>query len=373
MRLLFVIDSLALGGAQKHVLQMVRTFARDGFTCRVVSLNSVVHPMYRRILAREGIPLDVFGPRRVASGVALAQLAWQCRRDQVDALVTVLFVSTIVGRLSAALTGTPVLTLLQARNVNYQLWQRLLVRLTSRLSHWTACNSREAAMWAVRHEGLVPSRWSFVPNGIQMPPFARGLDWNAISLPELAGARIIGSLGRLDRQKGYDFLIDALAPLLHRQPQLKLVLVGTGPERLSLEQQARHLMVSRQVVLLGEREDAVELLPGFSAYVQPSRFEGMPNAVMEAMAAGVPVIAAPTDGVMDLIVDGQTGWVVPLRATDWCRRIEDVLAAPDHARAIGSAGRSAMKELYSEESMMSAYRQLFDSVMPRWYQHRYSG
>lgn len=325
MKIAIFIDSLAIGGAQKHVRQLACGLAAEGHRVTVFALNEIVEPLYRDPMATAGVTVKAVGRTGVLSGVGLIRTVWELLSADFDCVVTVLFVSTIFGRIAAQLAGgLPVLTCLQARNINYAAWQKLLLRATAPLTAFTASNSRSALPWAAQHEGVDLARSAFIPNAMDPPqPPGRIPSWTELGLPQLEGKRVIGSLGRLDRQKGYDILLEALALLSpdERAP-LAVVVFGEGPERGNLEHQRRTLGLDGMVFFPGQRSDAAELLPKFDLYVQPSRFEGTPNAVVEALAAGVPAVSSAVDGASELAgVDGLS--LVPIEdCPGWAAALE---------------------------------------------------
>jgi glycosyltransferase involved in cell wall biosynthesis len=122
---------------------------------------------------------------------------------------------------------------------------------------------------------------------------------------------VIGNVARLSEQKGQRFLVDALPRIAERHPGARVALVGDGPLRAALERQAASLGVAEHVVFAGQRHDVPRWLASFDVFALPSLFEGLCYAVIEAQAAGVPVVATPVGGVRDTVVDGETGILVP--------------------------------------------------------------
>jgi glycosyltransferase involved in cell wall biosynthesis len=318
-----LIDSLQIGGAQKYVRQLAVGLSRRGHRVAVWVLNDGAHPLYLQPLEAAGVSVTVIGRRAVLSGVALLLLAASCRRRAVDVMVCALFVSEIIGRLAAQLAGgIPVAGLLQARNANYNWLQRSMCRLTAPMVSWTISNSRRGLQWACVHEGVAISRASVILNQLDLPvPPSQQPRWVDLGLEVLEGRRVIGSLGRLHAQKGYDLLLPALAaiPSVLRVGSA-VAIWGEGPERRALENQCHLLGLDGFVFFPGARSDVAYLLPKLDLYVQPSRFEGTPNAVMEALAAGVPVLASAVDGTQELgehplleLVEGDSqAWAVAL-------------------------------------------------------------
>jgi glycosyltransferase involved in cell wall biosynthesis len=163
---------------------------------------------------------------------------------------------------------------------------------------------------------------------------------------------VIGSVARLVPQKGHRFLLDAAPRILERHPRARFVLVGEGPARADIERQAHRAGIEEHVLLVGERADVPAWLASFDVFALPSLFEGLCYAVIEAQAAGVPVVATPVGGVRETVIDHETGLVVPRKdpvaladAICW------VLEHPAAARALSLEARRRV-ERFSKERMV---------------------
>jgi glycosyltransferase involved in cell wall biosynthesis len=257
------------------------------------------------------------------------------------------------------LAGVPVVACLQARNVDFQGWRNVLLRMTAGFNSYTISNSRAAMAFAAEHEGTDLARCHYVPNAIQVSTtLIPAPDWSSCGWPQLVGQRVIGSVGRLVPQKGYDVLLTAFAPLAAANSDLSLLLIGSGsPE--SLRAEAKKLGLGARVVFAGERSDVAALLPGLTLYVQPSRFEGMPNALMEAMATGLPVLASAVDGSAELINDGINGWLVaPGDSTALTTALKRVLEDASGREQMGMQARQTAIERFSQSRMITAYEEI---------------
>ena len=366
MKVAIMIDSLAIGGAQKHVRQLACGLAGRGHCVTVYCLNDVVHPIYREALEAGGVELKVIGKVKVLNGRGLLEVAWTLWRNRHDVLVTVLFVSTLFGRVVAAMVGgIPVVTCLQARNINYTAAQKIALRVTAGLTNLTVTNSRNAIGWAVENEGVDVRRCTFVANALDpIRTAGSGQEhnrptWTALGFPQLEGKTVIGSLGRLHRQKGYDVLLEAFAGIASTLDACHVLLVGEGPERAALVAQAKQLGLEGRVWFAGERAETRPLLEKMAIYVQPSRFEGTPNAVMEAMAAGCPVLATRVDGIAELLSDPRSGYLVaPDDVAKLRKAMVDLLIDREAAQTLGRAGEALVTAHYSAQRMQESYRSI---------------
>jgi glycosyltransferase involved in cell wall biosynthesis len=188
------------------------------------------------------------------------------------------------------------------------------------------------------------ARTHVVPLGIDLDRFANGT-------PKLDG-RIVGNVARLAEQKGHRDLIAAAPKVLARHPNVRFVVAGDGELRAELEQLARPL--GDRFTFLGAREDVPDLLASFDVFAFPSRFEGLCLAVIEAQAAGVPVVATPVGGIRETVLEGETGWLVPLHDVDaLADGISRCLDEPERARNVAEEARRSVRERYSVERMVS--------------------
>jgi glycosyltransferase involved in cell wall biosynthesis len=233
--------------------------------------------------------------------------------------------------------------------------QRLMKRLTSaRLAAHVAVGER-AARLTEQMAGLPPGSVRTIYNGV--PALA----------PSAAPARrldgpVIGSFGRLHEQKGYDVLIRALASV----PDVRLVIVGEGPLRTELEQLAERLGVSGRVELVGWRDDARSWLDAFDVFVLPSRFEGFPLSIVEAMLASTPVIASDVGSVSEAVLHERTGLLVPPEDPDALSAAIAALIADEERRAeLAHAARERALEEFTSAVMARRFSELYAEILTR--------
>jgi glycosyltransferase involved in cell wall biosynthesis len=360
MKLLFIIDHLRADGTQRAVCQLVAGLTARSHQCTLLCLNDSWDTALVDELGALGARVRVVGKLGVLSGVGLAGLLPWLRAERFDAAVTMLFVADVVGRLLARAAGVPrVVSSLRAHNRHYALWQLWLVRATMPLADAVVVNSRATLGFATAAEGARPSQLLCIPNGVDVERFTptpgRAERRAELGLP--TDATLICSAGRLTRQKGLDLLVAALAsPGLERA---QLLLAGVGEREAELRALAARLGLLERVRFLGYRRDLPALLGAVDLYVHPARFEGMPNALLEAMAVGCPIVATAVDGSAELIVDGVHGWLAPPEdVTALAAAIRAALGDANEARRRGAAARERARSQFSIDAMVEAWERV---------------
>jgi glycogen(starch) synthase len=173
-------------------------------------------------------------------------------------------------------------------------------------------------------------------------------------------------MGRLDRQKGFDLAVAALARLRHPYPDARLVIAGDGPERHRLSTLARRLAVDDRIDFLGEvgPDDVGPLLRACTVVVMPSRFEGLPLVALEAAWAGRPIVAAESPGLTDAVVPGETALMVPAEDADaLAKGVAELLDDPERARELGRRARAVAARRYTLERCVDDYERLYQHVV----------
>ncbi len=205
-----------------------------------------------------------------------------------------------------------------------------------------------------------------VPNGVPLcspdSGVARRVEHGGRGASAGAGL-VVGSLGRLTEQKGYDLLVQALPVLTGA----RIVLVGDGPERAALERMARELEVADRLTITGWVTDAPSYLSEFDVFALPSRWEGMPLGILEAMHAGLPVVATDVGSVAEVISDGDTGYVVS--SDDLAAlgdRLRRLLDAPALRARMGERGQALARERYTDTAMARRYEDVYGRMVSWW-------
>jgi glycosyltransferase involved in cell wall biosynthesis len=212
--------------------------------------------------------------------------------------------------------------------------------------------------------GAPRERVTVIPNGVDVERFA-----TAVADPDLGGGNgvpLVGSVGCLAARKDYGTLLEALALLAGKGTRFRAVLVGDGKERAALERRAGELGLASHVRFLGERPDVERVLPALDVFVLSSREEGIPNALLEAMAAGRPAVATAVGGTPEVMVDGRTGWLVPPRdPAALAQALGEALADRAEARRRGQAAQAAARESLGIETMVARHERFYRQALAR--------
>jgi glycosyltransferase involved in cell wall biosynthesis len=211
----------------------------------------------------------------------------------------------------------------------------------------------------IRHYRLPPARIRTIPNGVELERFS------VQSWPQLEPSDALRLLfvGRLNRQKGVDVLLGALA-MLPRPEAFRLRVVGVGPELERLRLQAGEAGLGSIVQFCGRQQDVIAHYAWSELVVLPSRFEGMPNVVLEAMSCARPVLGTRIAGTMDLIAEAQSGWLVPSdNPRALAQRLEQIANERSALRSIGLAGRAIAESKYSMTCITSMYLREYEAML----------
>jgi glycosyltransferase involved in cell wall biosynthesis len=269
------------------------------------------------------------------------------------------------GLISATVARIPAVVATAQLFVEYQFPLKALVFVLQRfiargVDRYIAVSHHVAGRLCQTY-GLSAPQVCVVHNSVFPAPFSRRL--NAELRAKLMGTTerpIVLTLARLDRQKGHCYLLEAAALV----PEAVFVLAGEGPERPALEAQAKALGLDDRVMFLGFRDDVCDLLASCDLFVLPSLFEGLPLSVLEAMAAGKPVVATAIGGTDEAVVRGETGLLVPPAAPSaLAEAIRTILSDPVLSRRFGTAGRARVQQAFSAETMVRRITAIYDELL----------
>ena len=359
IRVMQVVLSLAPGGLERMVVNLVNHASAE-FQFGVCCLEEAGE--FAPLVTRPATPVVAFGKRPGLDWRLPWRIARLVRREKIQLLHTHNAGAHLYGAIGARLAGVPVLHTEHTGKTFEAGQSRRANRFAARFTNYTVAVSADNARFICAEEGVDPARLKVLPNGIPLSPVVSQLD-RATILRQLglpAGARVIGTVGRLVPVKNYPLLIEAFAQLRRNQPDLHLLFIGDGPIRTELEAQAQTLQIASSVHFLGMRSDVSDLLRLLDVFVLSSLSEGLSIALLEAMAAGCPIVVTAVGGNRELIQDGATGLLVPSGDVDsLATAIARLLQSPTLAHQLGAAARDLAHAQYSVEAMCSQYEALY--------------
>jgi len=302
---LLLIPHLGGGGAERVMAQLAQGLSRQKYELHLAVVTQTCLPANA---LGTGVTVHALGSTRVHR--AGPRLVWLVRRLRPALIVSGMFHLNFLVLLLRPLfpAGTSVLVR-QNGTVSASLasdrlpvYTRLLYRALYRRADRVICQSAAMAEDLERELGLRASRIAVLRNPVDVDRIQEA----ARAGPGLTGLHLL-AVGRLSPEKGFDLLLDALAAVRKRFPTACLVIAGTGDEEAGLRAQCRRLDLESAVEFAGHVDQPAALFSAATAFVLPSRHEGMPNALLEAAAGGLPLVATPaSQGIVDLL-DGQPG------------------------------------------------------------------
>ncbi len=353
VRIGLVIGQLTRGGAEGQLAQLAVRLDRVRFEPRVYVLSNACEPWGPWIEHRHIPCTTIAGP----SLKRVRRLARAFARDRIDLVHSWLYVANPLAAVAARLTRTPLITAARNCKVHGRLSQ-LANGVAFRMSRQIVANSADVAEFIVRSYGAPRERISIVPNGIDTDKF-RPHPERSLERP------LIVTAGRLVEQKNHALFLRAARVLRERLPHAWFAIAGEGPLRAELEGLAFSLGLQGVVEFLGERDDLEFVLPRAHVFWLTSRWEGMPNVLLEAMACGLPVVATDVGGCRELLGGSPAGVVVPPDSV--ADFVENTVRWLLSDEAFSAAAREARRraEEFGMERMVARMENLYHQVLER--------
>lgn len=375
MRTCWIIDSLGPGGAEALVPRFASAAAADtDLHLDVIVLRRPDIAPHAETLRRAGVTPWSADARNLRDVRAFRRLLGRLRAERPDVIHAHLRYATIWSAIASALTGIPLVATLHEmpRTAGDPLRERLLESLMHTLLRRRAAGViavSEAAARAVIESGRLPrSLVRVVRNGAPPPPppmssGQRARRRRSLGLP--SGGPVLLSVSVLRPDKGLDVTIDAMPQVLARVPDATLLVVGSGPAEAALRERAARQGVGDRCVFAGRRDDVEDLYPIADMLVHTSRREALPTVVLEAMTAGLPVVATDVGGTAELVTQGVTGVLVPPDSPgDVAGAVTILLEDPERARAIGREARLRVAAGLDAGAWVERLRAVYAAAMP---------
>jgi L-malate glycosyltransferase len=372
MRVAHIIDILYYGGAQTMQVMFARAVHNmPDIDLTVVSLRDNTHntPLPEQLRSL-GVNVIFFSAQKLWNLKRFWNLITFLHQERFDVIHAHLPYANILGTLAARLVGIPVIA--SIRNSKDDDWGRfyfLRNRLETILLRYFA-NKVMAVGYSTaeaHQKRLGKKRIEAVPNALDIIPSLPDQERNQtrIELVGNPGVPLIISVGRLVPQKGYEDLLLAFSNIIQRYPEATLLIVGDGPLHDILLRRINELGLQNNVKLLGSRNDVPRLLAASDLFVSSSHWEGLSVAILEAMAAGLPVVATNVSDTPRIVIDG-VGLVVPPQSpTLLCDAISFFLHEPARRKIYGAAAQDFIKRNHGPEAWANRIISLYRSVQQK--------
>jgi glycosyltransferase involved in cell wall biosynthesis len=362
------ITELDLGGAERCLTELALRVDRERFEPVVYCLG----PRPKRDdascvpkLEAGGIEVHCLGGQEIWQFPTVARRLGGLLKSQSPQIAqTFLFHANVFGRIVARRAGVRTVisgVRVAERKSRWHLW---LDRLTQSWVDRYVCVSRSVADFSAAEGGISPKKLVIIPNGIDIGRYSARQPADLTALGIQAGQRVVTFVGRLEPQKGVEWLIATARPWLDTLPGCDLLLVGEGSLRQRLEASCRVAGIAERVHFAGWRTDVSEILAASDLLVLPSGWEGMPNVVLEAMASRLPVVATDVEGVRELLGPAAPQQTVRFGDTPGLiKKLATLMLDPDMATAIGEENRRRAEQDFSISHMVTAYQDLWESLV----------
>jgi glycosyltransferase involved in cell wall biosynthesis len=372
---LYVIPRMSIGGAQRHLLEVFRLIDRRRFTpllCCLATDRGDTGDLLGEVRALDVPVLDA-RVRDTANALArphtlaqVARIAGETRRRGVGIVHSYLHHANWFGTLAARMARTPAIVSKRSMDLYPRARDRWACRIMNGLADRVTAVAESVRDHVHRIEGCPLDKIVVIPNGVDAARIAPLDPAAAPPLDGVEGGRVVGTIARLVWKRGYEQLVDAAALIARQEPGARVVIIGDGPLRPALEAQATSLGLNGALRFLGAVPTASRLLPRFDVFVLSSQLEGMSNGLLEAMAAGRPVVATRVGGNPEVVVDGESGLLVPPRdSAALADAVLRLLRDPALARRLGEAARRRVETEFTLERMVSRMEGLYDDLLSR--------
>jgi glycosyltransferase involved in cell wall biosynthesis len=361
IRLLLVVDSLEVGGAERQVVDLALALRRKGYevvvACSIAGDLSAaleeadipVRPLLRRLVKRRLSPAYAWRLRRLLLG-----------GERFDLVHAHIYASAVAAAIATLGTGIP-LVITEHTEASWQTWRaRWVSRWVYRRAERMIAVSTPIRRRLIERDGVHPDLITIVPNAVVSAPEARSEE----PPTGLRERPLVGVVARLQPEKGVANFLKASARVAPQFPEAHFVIAGDGPLRQELVALAEALGLENRVHFLGFRSDASALMGSLDVLVVPSLTEGSPLVTLEAMAAGVPVVASAVGGIPDQVRHDKEGLLVPPGDTGAMGAvIVALLRDPARARSLGEAGRRRATSEFSHAVMVQRIEDVYRDIL----------
>jgi glycosyltransferase involved in cell wall biosynthesis len=367
-RIGFCITELEPGGAERCLVELATRIDRQRFDPIVYCLGPrpAGNPTsLADVLEQSGVKVHYFGASRK---LQIPSVYWKLRRqlvaDSPRIIQSFLFHANFLGTIAARFAGVPhIITSIRVAERG-SAWHLAVSRWTSRWIERHVCVSHAVRDFSYAQARLPRDELVVIPNGVDVARFSTAVPASLAEFGVKPGRRVMTYVGRIVEQKGVSWLVEQMPPILAKLPEYDLLLVGDGPQRAMLERVVGSLGLTERVHFAGFRRDVPEILAASDLYVHTSRWEGMPNAILEAMASGKAVVATDVEGVGEALGPGAIEQTVrPNDAEAFVGKVLALVSDPQLRTRLGHQNQERAAQVFGLEAMVGQYEALYASLL----------
>ncbi len=368
IKVLHILRSLEVGGAEQVVVNYALFRSRDRYDV-VVCCICGGGPL-KSLLDTGGVRVHILQKQPGLDWRIVPKLMRVIQTESPDIVHTHNFTASTWGRIAAKLCRVPVLVATEHNVLIHESpFHRFVRKWLSRYTGRIIGVSEKVVQSHIRGDRIHAERYSTIYNGIDLdcyaahPTVAATADsLNRYFLPERG--KVVGIVASLTSQKGHPYFLRAARRVLETVPTTTFLIVGDGPLRAELEGLSKELGLEGRVVFTGLRSDVPLLLAHMDLFVLSSLWEGMPMAVLEAMAAGKPVVATSVGGLDEVVLEGSTGYLVPPGDENALAAAITALLRDDKLREkMGSEGRHRVLQCFTTQLMVTKTEHIYESLL----------
>lgn len=366
IKLAYLLPGLKVGGLEKMVISLVSGLDRRKYYPAIVCFDT------KGELAGEveaqGIEVFLAKRRQGIDYFYALRLAKFLKKQNTDLLHAHNCTAFFYGTLAARLARIPIVYTEHDRDFPPERRIAWLNKILSLIVEQVITVSDLLKGCLIKYESFNANKIKTIHNGVDPTPFSLSLDRKKY-IDELGledASPLIGIVARLDRLKNHKLLLDAMQDIANEIPTVKLLIIGDGPTRKNLEEQADRGGLQNNILFLGMRGDVSNLLLLIDLFVLCSLSEGMPLALIEAMAAGKPIVATNVGGVSEIVRNGINGILVePTNPAFLAKAILQILKNKDILRTMGENGREVFKQKFTLHKMIKSYEGVYSHAAGR--------
>lgn len=364
VKILQLISSGGYYGAENMLLNLCASQQKAGCQNSLMIFYNVHVPnveLYERA-RRRGLSVRMVHCQGRADWRAVRQIEECIQEDGIQLLHTHGYKADLYGYVAARRSGKPIVATCHnwlGGTAALGIYNHLDRMALKRFQGLAAVSDSVAQRLLA--SGVPARKIRTIANGIDVQTFECARPSSALNFD---GSKVVGMVARLDLKKGFEYLLRAARDLRGAFPELKVVIVGEGPDRREIEDMIRQFGLQSNVILAGQHSDMPGIYAAMDVFVLPSLNEGLPMTILEAMAASKPVIATRVGAIPKVIQDGETGLLVDPGDTDGLRdALARLLTDSDICSHLGAAGHDWVSRNYTSEAMALKYREMYDDVL----------